>query len=284
MAWTRCQGVRMTQHARRRTTCDRAVGACPRRGERRASRCAAARRRSRSAPAATHGAAAQAAPVSAAPAETSSPRRSFSGQGTGSGGRLERVLDVPVLHPRRLGDGLPRLRRARCGATGGRSGCRAASGATSVGSTSVRGWSGSGTCSVAAAPAACAASAKGTVNMSSTSPADRGRARASRRGGWSEAAARQAAPRGVGPTGRVRVERGLDHAVQGVGHPGEVVLAAPDAVHDRHRRAPTERRIARRGVGDRGRPGVHVGGRWRRRRTGSRVRGSPGCRAASRCG
>ena len=60
---------------------------------------------------------------------------------------------------------------------------------------------------------------------------------------------------------RLGVERGDHDAVQGPVQPGEVVLAAAYAIHDRHRRPPAERRATGGGEGDGRRPGVHVGGR-----------------------
>ena len=63
-----------------------------------------------------------------------------------------------------------------------------------------------------------------------------------------------------GPVARLRVESRRHDLVQVVGQAGEVELAAPDPVHDRHRGAAAERRVPGAGVRHRRRPGVHVGG------------------------
>ena len=65
---------------------------------------------------------------------------------------------------------------------------------------------------------------------------------------------------------RVRVQGGDDDRAQRLGEVGvavEGVLTPADAVHHRHRRPAPERGRAGRGVGDGGRPRVHVGGRGR---------------------
>ncbi len=67
--------------------------------------------------------------------------------------------------------------------------------------------------------------------------------------------------RSLGTVARVRREAGLHERQQRGGHRRQVVLAAPDAVHDRHRGAGAERRPPGRGEDHGGGPRVHVGGR-----------------------
>ena len=62
------------------------------------------------------------------------------------------------------------------------------------------------------------------------------------------------------PPGRVGVQAAGHQRQQPRVEPAEVVLAAADPVHDRHRRAAPERRPAGAGERHRGRPAVHVGG------------------------
>ena len=62
------------------------------------------------------------------------------------------------------------------------------------------------------------------------------------------------------PVARLRVEGSGHHVAQVRRQPGEIELAAADPVHDRHRGPAAEGRMTEAGVGDRGRPGVHVGG------------------------
>ena len=102
-----------------------------------------------------------------------------------------------------------------------------------------------------------AASASGSVNGSS-SDADGRRCRRACRGRRRPAGAMISRSRGRLAGSGSRAARAT--AAQVVGQPVEVVLAAADPVHDRHRRPAAERRMPGAGERHRGRPGVHVGG------------------------